>query len=174
MTLTERVMFACKLTVLPLYVLLGTISDNAGMKEGDRELISCDAFCAVAAYRSKMLRERACPLRESAEKKYVSQLEAELQELEIKKFQLDADNAEISDWIAQLWKCRSKLSKMRHLHALNRDGESQPLLPTPTTPCHPALYRTALCNPAQFSLEPSRPATRCRSLTHVHSIHCRM
>ena len=139
MTLTERVMFACKRTVLPLHVLLGTTSENTGMKEGDRELISCDAFCAVAAYRSKMLRERACPLRESAEKKDVSQLEAELQGLEIKKFQLHTDNAEINDWITQLCMCRSKLHKMRHLRALNHDGESQPLLPTPTTPCHPAL-----------------------------------
>ena len=44
-----------------------------------------------------MLRERAWPLRDSAEERDLTKLEAELQELEIRKFQLDADYAEIYD-----------------------------------------------------------------------------
>ena len=124
MTLTKRAMCACNCADLLLKVLHCTTSGYAGMREGHRKLIACDAFCAVAVYRSKMLRERARPLGEFAEEGYLSKLEAELQELEIKKFQLDAENAEIQDWIAQLSKCKRKLITMRHLRALNRDGES--------------------------------------------------
>ena len=130
-------------TVLPLYVLYGNNSGYTGMKEGDRELIACDAFCAVAAYRSMMLRERARPLRESAEEGYLAKLETELQELEIRKFQLDANNAEIDDWNDQLSNCRRQLNAMHHL---DYDGESKLQPPTPTLhatlPCTAQLYAT--------------------------------
>ena len=125
---------------LPLYVLNCTTSGNAGMKEGDRELIACDDICAVAAYQSKMLRERARPLRMSAEEKDLTKLEAELQELEIRKFQLDADDAEITNWRVQLSKCMGKLNKM---HYLDHDGESRSPSPPPTSPYHSVLCRTA-------------------------------
>ena len=105
MTLTVRVLSHCKRTHLPLSVLHGIPSGNAGMKEGDGELIAYDAFCAVAAYWSKMLMERARTLRESAEEIDLTKLEAELQELEIRKFQLGAYNAEIDNWSDQLKKC---------------------------------------------------------------------
>ena len=91
MAFTKRVMSACKHTDLPLFVLHCTTSGDTGM-------IACDAFCAVAAQWRKMLRERARPLRVPAEEEDQSKLEAELQELEIRKFQLDADNAEIDSW----------------------------------------------------------------------------
>ena len=121
------------------------------MEEGDREMMSCDAFCAVAASQSKMLRQRARPLRESAEGKYLSKLEAELQELEIKKFQLDADNAEITDWITQLCNCTNKLFTMSHLH---RDGESQPPPPPTMLPC-PVLHSSMQASPTLERIKPS-------------------
>ena len=123
------------------------------MKAGDRELIACDA---VAAYRSKMLRERARPLRESAGERDLTKLVAELQEVEIKKFQLDADNAEISDWNKQLTKCNIKLRTMRHLH---RDGE-------PLPPDH--LLTMPPCDVLHISMQPistpNRTVSSCNTL----------
>ena len=129
------------------------------MKEGDRELIACDALCVVVAYRSKMLRERARLLRESAEEQDLSKLEAELRELEIRKFQLDADNAEIDTWNNQLTNCTGRLNFMQKHHHLHHEGESQPRPPPPTSPCNPDLHST----------EPVCPGTRC-GLLHNYFI----